>query len=229
MSSSAFNGVLLIDKPAGISSFGVVARVRRVLSEQAGKKIKVGHTGTLDPFASGLMIIVVGDWCKRAGEFSKLDKTYEATARLGQSSSTGDPEGELSDVSKRVPTRGELEAALQAFRGAITQKPPIYSAIKINGQRAYNLARRGEAVDIPARSVTIYQLELLEYAYPNFKIRAHVSSGTYIRTLVADIGQQMGVGAYCQALRRTSVGSLIIQDSLPLDSFMAKPILPNDV
>ena len=210
-----------------MSSFGVVARVRRILSEQAGKKIKVGHTGTLDPFASGLMIIVVGDWCKRAGEFSKLDKPYETIACLGQTSSTQDPEGELTTVSKNVPTLREVETVLQAFRGTITQKPPAYSAIKINGQRAYQLARRGEVVDIPVRNVTIHELEILEYAYPSLKLRAHVSSGTYIRTLVSDIGQQLGVGAYCQALRRTSVGSFVIQNSLPLDSFIAKPVPPS--
>lgn len=212
-----YNGFLLVDKPAGISSFGVVARVRRVLSQEAKKRLKVGHTGTLDPFATGLMIIVVGDYCKRASEFSKLDKVYETTIHLGQTSTTGDPEGELTAVSTHQPSQADIEAILPHFRGDIMQTPPAYSAIKINGQRAYQLARRGQAVAVPARQVTVFQLELLRYQYPNLGLQAHVSSGTYIRTLAADIGQQLGTGAYCQQLRRTKVGAHSIDDSVGLD------------
>src|ERR1035437_2117099 len=113
------DGILLIDKPAGMTSFGVVARVRRVLSQQQNKKVKVGHTGTLDPFATGLMIIVVGKECKNAGTYSKLDKVYEATIRLGQTSTTGDTEGEITDVSDRIPTLQEVETSLERFRGEI--------------------------------------------------------------------------------------------------------------
>jgi len=189
-----------------MTSFGVVARVRRQLSQIVGKKVKVGHTGTLDPFATGLMIIVVGEACKRAGEFSKQAKTYEATIRLGATSTTGDPEGEITSVSDRVPTHQEVEAVLRGFVGEISQTPPIFSAIKVNGQRAYKLARNGEKVEIPSRTITIYSLELLEYVYPNVKIRTHVSSGTYIRTLAEDIGGVLATGAYCSALRRTEVG-----------------------
>src|SRR6202012_5818248 len=126
------NGILLIDKPAGMTSFGVVARLRRVLSQQFGHKVKVGHTGTLDPFATGLMIIVTGKECRNAGSYSKLDKVYEATIHLGQTSSTGDPEGEITDVSDRQPPLTEIEAILPRFRGEITQRPPMFSAIKIN-------------------------------------------------------------------------------------------------
>src|SRR5690242_8724517 len=140
------DGIILIDKPTGMSSFGVVARVRRILSQAAGKKVKVGHTGTLDPFASGLMIVVVGTYCKRASEFSKLDKTYRAVIELGKTSSTGDPEGEITVVSSDKPTDGDIAAALQAFTGVITQTPPSYSAIKIDGVRAYKLAREGKEV-----------------------------------------------------------------------------------
>lgn len=200
------NGMVLVDKPAGITSFGVVARVRRRLSEQLGKKAKVGHTGTLDPFATGLMIIVTGKECRNAMNYSKLDKEYEATFRLGQTSTTGDPEGEITDVSSAVPSKEAIEAALERFRGEITQRPPIFSAIKINGRRAYDLARKGEAVEIPERQVTIYSLELLDYAYPNIRIRTHVSSGTYIRSLAEDIGTVLETGAYCTELRRTKVG-----------------------
>jgi len=214
----AMNGIVLIDKPAGISSFGVVARVRWLLSQYAGKKIKVGHTGTLDPFATGLMIIVVGEYCKRASEFSKLDKTYEATLRLGSTSSTGDPEGEVTPVSDRQPAEDEIRTAFQKFSGVITQTPPSYSAIKIDGVRAYKLARAGKSVEMPTRQVTIYKLELLEYAYPTVKIRTHVGSGTYIRTLAEDIGRELGVGAYTAELRRTTVGEFDIRDAQQLDA-----------
>ncbi len=212
------DGILLIDKPAGISSFGVVARVRWLLSQQAGRKVKVGHTGTLDPFATGLMIIVVGSYCKRAAEFSKLDKTYEATLHLGQTSSTGDPEGELTNVSDRRPTQDEVRDTLQNFKGAITQTPPAYSAIKVNGVRAYKLARRGEDVEMPSRQVTVHELELLDYSYPTVRIRTHVSSGTYIRTLAADIGESLGIGAYLTELRRTRIDNRDIDDALGFDT-----------
>lgn len=207
------NEVLLIDKPAGITSFGVVARVRGVLRRQYGRKVKVGHAGTLDPFATGLMIILTGKECKNASNYSKLDKVYETTVRLGYRSTTGDIEGELVPVSDRVPDRAEIEEVLRKFIGQITQKPPIYSAIKINGQRAYKLARRGESVDMPERQVTVYSLDLTDYDYPDVKITTRVSSGTYIRTLAEDIGGQLGTGAYCVQLRRTAVGSFSIAEA----------------
>lgn len=214
------NGILLLDKPANMTSFGVVARIRRVLSEQQGKRVKVGHTGTLDPFATGLMILVTGTECKNAGTYTKLDKVYEATIMLGQTSTTGDPEGEITDTSKgKVVSSNEIHEVLPKFAGTITQTPPIYSAIKINGQRAYNLARKGQAVDIPERQVTIYSLELLDYAWPELKIRAHVSSGTYIRSLAADIGKSLGVGAYCSTLRRTKIADWDVKDAQTLADF----------
>jgi len=211
------DSVLLIDKPSGMTSFGVVARVRRKLSQQLGKKAKVGHTGTLDPFATGLMIIVTGKECRNAGAYSKLDKVYEATIHLGQTSTTGDPEGELTDVSEHKPTLEEVTEALKQFVGEIQQTPPIYSAIKINGQRAYKLARNGESVEMPVRTVTIFSLELIDYTYPDVKIRVHVSSGTYIRTLAEDLGKALGTGAYCVQLRRTKIADFSIDDSVQLD------------
>jgi tRNA pseudouridine55 synthase len=214
------DSVLLIDKPAGITSFGVVARVRRVLSQQLGKKAKVGHTGTLDPFATGLMIIVTGKECRNAGDYSKLDKEYEATITLGVTSTTGDPEGELTQISTGVPSLDAVQAALQQFTGEITQRPPIYSAIKINGRRAYDLARKGEVFEMPERQVTVFSLDLIEYAYPEIKIRVHVSSGTYIRTLAQDIGAVLETGAYCSQLRRTKVAEYKITEALNLDDLM---------
>ncbi len=213
------NGTILIDKPAGMSSFGVVARVRRVLSVAKGKKVKVGHTGTLDPFATGLMILVVGRECKNAGSYSKADKVYEATVRLGQTSTTGDPEGEITNVSDKIPSLDDIKLVLIKFTGIIMQTPPIYSAIKINGQRAYDMARKGQEIEMPSRQVTVYSLELLDYNYPELKIRAKVSSGTYIRTLAEGIGTDLGTGAYCTQLRRVSIADWTIDQSQQLSEF----------
>ena len=213
------DSIILVDKPTNMTSFGVVARIRRRLSQQLGKKAKVGHTGTLDPFATGLMIIVTGKECRNAMQYSKLDKEYEATIRLGQASTTGDPEGEITDSSDVRPTREQVEVALVQFRGEISQRPPIYSAIKINGQRAYKLARKGEVMEMPERQVTVFSLELIVYSYPELKIRTHVSSGTYIRTLAQDIGTALETGAYCTQLRRTKVAEYSVADAM---------IMPND-
>jgi tRNA pseudouridine55 synthase len=214
------DGTILIDKPAGMTSFGVVARIRRVLTEKNGKKTKVGHTGTLDPFATGLIILVIGKECKNAGQYSKLDKTYEATIRLGQTSSTGDPEGEITGVSDVRPGKSEVESAISKFTGEITQKPPIYSAIKIGGQRAYKLARKGEKIDMPNRLVTIYSMELTSYKYPEIVIKAHVSSGTYIRSLAEDIGKTLGTGAYCKQLRRTAIDKWKVENAQKLSDYL---------
>lgn len=208
--------IVLIDKPTGMTSFGVVARVRRVLTEQAGRKVKVGHTGTLDPFATGLMILVTGKKCREAAHYTKLDKWYEAQIVLGQASSTGDPEGELTAVSDRRPMEVEIVAVLERFTGEIQQTPPVFSAIKIDGQRAYKLARQGKEVNMPSRTVTIYSLELISYEYPHVNIRTHVSSGTYIRTLAQDIGEALGTGAYCRGLRRTKIAEYDIADAKTL-------------
>lgn len=210
------DGIILVDKPAGITSFGVVARVKRVLSQQSGHKVKVGHCGTLDPFATGLLLLCVGSSCRQAGEYMKNDKVYEATFRLGKVSSTDDPEGEITSLDDRQPSIQEIRDTLKRFEGHITQRPPIYSAIKIAGQRAYQRARRGEDFDMPTRKVTVYSLELLDYTYPDVKVRVHVSSGTYIRSLAADFGQSLKIGAYCVELRRTQIGKWDISDSVNL-------------
>ncbi len=215
------NDIILIDKPAGWTSFDVVAKIRGAIRANYAAKgikptkrqLKVGHSGTLDPFATGLLIILLGEACARADEFLKLDKVYEATLRLGQTSTTGDPEGELSDVSDVRPTQADILKALMAFTGQIKQTPPAYSAIKIGGERAYKLARKGKKVDMPSRAVTIHNLELLSYKYPELTVRAHVGSGTYIRSLAEDIGRELGVGAYCITLRRTMVGRWSIDNA----------------
>ncbi len=208
------HGVLLLDKPLGLSSNQALQKAKWLLRAE-----KAGHTGTLDPFATGLMIVVVDKECKNAGFYSKLDKVYEATIQLGTTSSTGDPEGELTVVSSAEPSQSAVLDCLEQFVGPITQTPPIYSAIKIGGQRAYARARRGEVIEMPTRQVEVYSLELLDYSYPDVSIRVHVSSGTYIRSLATDIGEQLATGAYCRELRRTAVGKWSIDDAMTLGSF----------
>lgn len=202
-------GIILVDKPVDWTSFDVVNYIRRQVADIEGKKpknVKVGHAGTLDPFATGLLIVLVGkEYTRQAGDFSKKDKTYELTAILGKTSSTGDPEGEIKDVSDIKPTLEEIKSTLANYRGEIMQKPPAFSAIKIDGQRAYKLARQGKTVEIEPRRVTIKRLELNEYNYPELKLTAEVSSGTYIRSLVEDIGSDLKVCAYTRELRRTSI------------------------
>jgi tRNA pseudouridine55 synthase len=211
-------GVLLVDKPAGWTSFDVVNYVRRIVATAEGKKpkhVKVGHTGTLDPAATGLLVLLIGkDYTRRAAEFSKLDKTYDVTMKLGSSSTTGDSEGEITSVSGTTPTLEVVQEALQRFTGQIEQVPPQFSAIKINGQRAYKLARAGKEVTLAARPVTIHSNELTSYEYPLVKFRASVSSGTYIRSLVEDLGKELGAGAYMSDLRRTVVGKFSIGDAV---------------
>ncbi len=206
-------GILLVDKPAEWTSHDVVAKVRGIAKQQTGNKIKVGHAGTLDPFATGLLVVLVGSFTKKAAEYSKLDKVYEATISLGQTSSTGDPEGELSQKSAHQPTSEEIQAALNKFMGKILQTPHKFSAIKVDGQRAYKLARAGKMVELEPRQVRIYELTLEKYEYPLLKIKTKVSSGTYIRSLAEDIGKELGVGAYLTDLRRTEVGNLDVKDA----------------
>ncbi len=216
---NTFEETILIDKPAGMSSFGVVARVRRKLRDREGKKVKVGHTGTLDPFATGLLIILAGKATKKSDEFLKKDKEYEATVFLGKNSTTGDIEGEIVDVSDKIPTEEEVRKACEKFVGEIEQTVPVFSAVKINGERAYKLARKGKEIEMPTRKVEIYSLDVLSYNYPELKIRTHVSSGTYIRTLGEDIGRTLETGAYLTALRRTKIADFDVKDATKLDDY----------
>lgn len=213
-------GRILIDKPAAMTSFGVVARIRRVLTKHFGRKVKVGHTGTLDPFATGLLVLVYGKETKNAMSLTKLDKVYEAEFTLGMKSSTGDPEGELTEFNvKKIPEKTDILKSLEKFKGKITQTPPAFSAIKINGERAYNLARKGEKVEIPSREVEIFSLELLDYSWPKVRVRAHVSSGTYIRSLAEDLGEDLEIGGFCSELRRLKIADFDIKDALKLKDF----------
>lgn len=221
------DGYLLVDKPDGISSFGVVGRLRRVIKESTGQKVKIGHTGTLDPLANGLLILVIGKYTKRAAEFSKLDKVYEAELTLGAISSTGDREGKLTQKSAQQPTRAQVEHALNTFTGEIMQTPPSYSAIKIGGQRAYKLARAGKQVELEPRKAKVYSLQLQTYSYPKLSLITEVSSGTYVRSLAEDIGEALGTGAYLSALRRTKVGPYDISEALKLEKIDYDLLLRN--
>lgn len=224
-------GLLLIDKPPGWTSFDVVNYIRRIVATAEGKRpksVKVGHSGTLDPFATGLLVILIGkDYTRRASELTKLDKTYEASMQLGSTSTTGDPEGELASVSDQIPTKEALKLAVEKFKGKIQQTPPAYSAVKVNGQRAYKLARAGKQVVIEPREVTIKRLEITDYNYPEVKLTADVSSGTYIRTLVEDLGKILKTGAYTIALRRTKVGNYEIMSAIAPTLLTTSNILPH--
>ena len=211
-------GILLVDKPEDWTSFDVVNYVRKIVAGREGlkpKQVKVGHSGTLDPFATGLLLLLVGkDYTRRADEFAKQDKTYCFDLILGKSSTTGDPTGVITGVSDDKPSKAQVEASLKNFIGEIAQTPPAFSAIKVNGVRAYKLARAGQKVPMESRRVSIYSLELLNYDYPRVKLKAHVSSGTYVRSLGEDIGETLKVGAYVSSLRRLTIGSYDVQDGL---------------
>lgn len=214
------DGLLLVDKPAGISSHAVVAAVRRALG---GKKAeRVGHAGTLDPFATGLMLVLVGRGTRTSQFAVGLEKRYETLAQLGALSTTGDPEGEIT-VTGKVPA-----SPLDLPTGQIRQRPPAYSAIKIGGQRAYKLARAGLDVEMPERTITVHEFEELERDGDQVRLAVHCSSGTYIRTLVAELGD-----GYCLELRRTAVGPWSIDAAAPLDAFttresVAERLIPLD-
>lgn len=229
--------ILLIDKEAGWTSFDVVAKVRSALRKQstinnqqtngqkpkassARTKVRVGHAGTLDPFATGLLIVLTGDETKNQDKYMKLPKEYEATLRLGYESTTGDPEGVLTQSKKlKVKSKKEVEETLKQFIGEINQVPPKYSAIKIKGKKAYELAREGKKFELKPRIVILYSIEVQSYKFPELSIKVRCSSGTYIRTLAEDIGKALGCGAYLTALRRTKIGSYSVDDALTVDKF----------
>lgn len=192
-------GVILYDKPAGITSAGVVAEVRRQLG-----RVKVGHAGTLDPFATGLLLILVGRATRVQRFLMSLSKRYEATARFGAISSTGDPEGEI--VETGVVPEGELSLPT----GRLRQVPPAFSAIKVDGRRAYQLARAGEAVELPEREVEVYRFVELWRRGERRAFAIECSSGTYVRSLIAELGD-----AYCEELRRTAIGEFEVAQANP--------------
>lgn len=195
--------IFLVDKPREWTSFDVVAKLRNTLRIK-----KVGHAGTLDPLATGLLVIATGKQTRQLHHLQDADKTYEAVFRLGAVTRSYDCECPPEDFRDTAHlTREQVEQAMSVFQGAVEQKPPAYSAVRVKGKRAYELARRDQEVELPTRSVIIHDFTLLAYPGPEaVEARIHCSKGTYIRSLIHDLGQQLGVGAYLLELRRTSVG-----------------------
>lgn len=206
------NGFVVIDKPAGITSHDVVSRVRRIMGTR-----KVGHTGTLDPFATGVLPVAINDGTKAIPFLDEGSKTYEALLRLGVTTDTLDMTGSiLSETDPSGITREQFVSCLSDFTGAIRQIPPMYSAIKQGGQPLYKLARQGVEVERKARDVEIYSIELISYDLPHVAIRVVCSRGTYVRSLADDIGRQLGCGAALQELRRTASGPFRIENAVTL-------------
>ncbi|HLM45083.1 MAG TPA: tRNA pseudouridine(55) synthase TruB [Myxococcaceae bacterium] len=206
------DGVLVIDKPKGPTSFDVVRQVRSLL-----KVKKAGHTGTLDPMATGVLPICLGDATKVAGFITEGDKAYEATVRLGVETDTRDAEGKvMAEAPVPALTAAMLEAALAPFRGTFEQVPPMYSAVKVGGKRLYELARAGEEVERAGRQVTVYELTLRDFSANTLRLSVRCSKGFFVRTLAYDIGRALGCGAHLEALRRTTSGPFSLVQALPL-------------
>lgn len=207
--------IIPINKPAGITSHTVVNKLRK----HYGIK-KIGHAGTLDPFATGVLILLVGrESTKKSQELMKQNKIYRTKLKLGYISDTYDKDGVIQEYNiQKVPTRAEIDKIIASFIGEISQIPPIYSAIKINGKKMYELARKGQTVDIPPRLVHIYDIIVLEYTYPYLTLDIACSSGTYIRSLGYDIGIKLGTGAYLETLERRQSGEYNIENCYTLDT-----------
>ena len=216
-------GFLIVNKPAGITSFDAIKKVRTILREK-----KIGHVGTLDPFAEGVLILALGRYTKLFFLFDDMPKEYVAVGVFGESRDTDDINGNILKVSdkKNILSFAELENIIKSnFYGNIIQKPPIYSAKRINGQRAYNMARENIYFEIKSVNVRINDIELLEYDYPFFKIKTSVSKGTYIRAIIRDIGEITGNFAYTKELRRTAIGNFTIDKAKNLNDISNKNIL----
>lgn len=213
--------IILIDKDLDWTSFDVVNKLRIELRNQLGiKKIKVGHTGTLDPLATGLVILCSGKATKKIESFMGLDKEYIAEITIGATTPSYDLE---TGIEATFPfehvTRERVESALNTFRGEIEQTPPNYSAKQVDGKRAYDMARQGETFKLKKNLVTIHELELLEFSIPKIRLRIRCSKGTYIRSLANDIGEKLGTGAYLSALRRTKIGDYHVNDAEKIADF----------
>ncbi len=208
---NAISGVLVVDKPIGLTSHDVVQIVRK------GTNIRrAGHTGTLDPRASGVLVILIGPAVRLSEYVSASDKRYQAVVRLGVSTDTYDADGRVESTAPVNVTEEQFEAALKNFIGEIEQVPPPYSAVKIKGRKAYEMAREGEEVDLSPRKIQVYNLELLEWAQPEAVIDVYCSSGTYVRSLAHDLGELLGCGAHLVGLRRTKSGRFTLRDAVPL-------------
>lgn len=212
------NGFLLIDKPQGLSSFDVVRRVRGML-----KAKKAGHCGTLDPLATGLLVVCLNKATRLAQYVLGQDKVYEVRIKLGQTSDTYDRTGNLSDEEAVSHlTREKLEGSLAGFRGEITQQPPKFSALKVDGRAMYKYAREGVEVEVPERQVAIHELRILKFELPYVELLVRCSKGTYVRSLAHDLGERLGCGAHVDELRRTAIGDISVEEALSLDELQEK-------
>jgi tRNA pseudouridine55 synthase len=211
--SEALDGILAIDKGIGPTSHDVVASLRRILGMR-----RIGHCGTLDPLASGVLVTCLGRYTRLSQWISAAEKEYESTFCLGAVSDTGDSQGTV--VSRDVavpPTLNQIDSAMMAFRGRIQQVPPAYSAVKIGGVRSYELARRQEKVTAPAREVHVSTFEVMSFRYPDLKVRVVCSKGTYVRALAHDLGEKLGCGGHVEQLRRVRAGTVDERDAITLD------------
>ncbi len=207
------DGVLLLDKPAGMTSNTALQKTRRLFNAA-----KAGHTGTLDPMATGLLPICFGEATKFAGELLTADKSYAATVRLGMRTDTADAEGQVLETRPVAVTQEQVEVVLAQFRGDIQQVPPMHSALKRDGRPLYEYARKGIELERAARAVTIHALDLRSFGGDRLNIDVDCSKGTYIRTLAQDIGESLGCGGHLTALRRTHIGSLLLEDAITLEA-----------
>src|SRR4051794_13974295 len=211
----SFDSLLVLDKPGGMTSRDAVDRALRWFP----RGTRVGHTGTLDPLATGVLVLCVGSATRLTEYVQQMEKTYHTTVRLGARSDTDDADGTVTPVEEAVaPTREQLEACLQGFLGEIEQVPPAFSAAKVMGRRAYDLARRGEEVTLQPRKVQVYGIDVRRYEYPEVDLEVRCGKGTYIRSLARDLGQRLGCGGLVQVLRRTRVGPFDAADAVPLDA-----------
>lgn len=208
---NAISGVLVVDKPVGLTSHDVVQIIRK------GTNIRrAGHTGTLDPRASGVLVILIGPAVRLSEYVSASDKRYQAIIRLGATTDTYDADGQVLDTSPVEVSEEQFSDALKPFIGQIEQVPPPYSAVKVKGRKAYEMAREGEEVDLQPRIIQVYNLDLLEWAPPEAVIDVYCSSGTYVRSLAHDLGEKLGCGAHLVGLRRTKSGRFTLRDAVPL-------------
>jgi tRNA pseudouridine55 synthase len=221
-------GILLIDKEKSWTSFDVVNYVRRMVADQMGvkpKNLKVGHIGTLDPLATGLLVLLIGkEYTKQATIMSKMDKVYKVDVCFGKVTDSFDSETEVRSFSDIIPNDTEVNEVVRSFVGNIEQMPPAFSALKVDGKRAYSLARSGLVPELKLRPVTIYSIEDIKYEYPKLSFVTNVSSGTYIRSLVNDIGLVLGCGAYMSGLKRVSIGSYLLENSVSTNNLSAEII-----
>lgn len=218
----SIDGVLLFDKPQGMSSNQALQRVRSLVNAQ-----KAGHTGTLDPMATGLLPLCFGNATKFSADLLDADKAYEARVKLGEVTTTGDAEGEVIQRRPVEVSLEDIERAARDFVGQIEQVPPMYSALKHNGEALYELARRGETVERASRQITVYSLSIRDFDGEAFTLVTRVSKGTYIRVLAQDLGEALGCGAHLIGLRRTEVGDLTISDAVTLETLEACATLAN--